>query len=212
MAFSAQHIKQARLALQKSDPVMKRIIKQVGPFTAKARRDRYATLVQSILSQQISTAAARTIRGRLETAMAAHPSHRANAWQPEVLAGMSIEDFRELGVSRQKASYVIDLTEHVMAGTLNLKSLSRLGDDDVIASLTQVKGVGVWTAQMFLMFSLGRMDVFPSGDLGIRKAIQRNYEFEELPTVAEMEPIADKWRPFATVASWYLWRSLELDA
>jgi DNA-3-methyladenine glycosylase II len=206
MTFAAQHIKAARLHLQKADPVMKRIIKQVGPFTAQTTRKRFLTLVRSILSQQISGAAAQTIQRRLIEAL--HP----DGISPESLIQMDIEAYRKLGISRQKAGYLLDLAEKVLDGNVDLTGIHRRTDEQVVDELTQIKGIGVWTAQMFMMFSLGRMDVFPDGDLGIQRAIEQNYP-NRLPLNKHvMHEISRPWRPYATVACWYLWRSLELDA
>ena len=204
MSFSAQHIKAARLHLQKSDPVMKAIIRSVGPFTARVNRDRFLTLVNSIVSQQISGAAARTIQSRL-----------ADAVSPELISPTSLSRFdtdqlRELGISQQKAGYLLDLSQRVLRGSVDLAGLHRRSDDDVITELVQVKGIGTWTAQMFLMFSLGRLDVFPVDDLGIRNGIKLNYASRGKLTTARMEKIARPWRPYATVASWYLWQSLDV--
>lgn len=126
------------------------------------------------------------------------------------MAQLDLQTLRTLGVSQQKASYVIDLTDRVQRGDLNLQTIQRQNDEGVIAQLIQVKGIGVWTAHMFMIFSLGRMDVLPVGDLGIRNAIQRAYSLDELPKPAVIEEIAEPWRPYASLASWYLWRSLEL--
>ena len=205
MPFAAQHIRAARLHLQKVDPVMKQIIKAVGPFTAKTRRDRFLSLVQSIVSQQISGAAAQTIFGRLGDALA------PGAVSPESVLSLSIDQLRELGVSRPKATYLHDLAHHIQDGKIDLPKIGRLADDQVIQSLTQVKGVGVWTAQMFMMFSLGRLDVFPAGDLGIQNAISGSYCDGGDLTSENMEAISQPWRPYSTVASWYLWRSLEVE-
>ena len=205
MPFVAQHIKAARLHLQKSDPIMKKIIKQVGPFTATTSRDRFLTLVKSILSQQISGAAARTIQSRLADTVG------DSKITPESLLKFSVDQLREIGVSRQKASYILDLAAKVDDGAVDLKNIGRRTDDEVIAELTVVKGIGVWTVQMFLMFSLGRMDVFPDGDLGIQNGIEKNYDFRGELNSAKMQKIAEPWRPYTTVASWYLWRSLAVD-
>lgn len=205
MSFSAQEIKAARLQLQKSDPVMKKLLKQVGPFTLKTRRDRFAALVKSILGQQISTAAARTIEQRLIDAVA------PEKLSAERLSEFTLDQYREIGISRQKASYLLDLCQKVNDGSLELKKLGRLSDEDVTSSLVQVKGIGNWTAQMFLMFSLGRLDVLPVDDLGIRKAVAKAYDLPELPNAAQITEIAEPWRPYASIASWYLWRSLEVD-
>ena len=205
MPFAAQHIKAARLHLQKHDPVMKRIIKQVGPFTAKTSRDRFLTLVRSIVSQQISVAAARTILQRLKTLV------EPEGIKPDTLKNYSIDELREAGVSRQKAGYILDLASKVADGTVNLKAMGRMKNADAIAELTQVKGIGVWTAQMFLMFALGRMDIFPTDDLGLQNAIKKAYEIKEELKKQKMEQIAESWGPHATVASWYLWQSLEVE-
>ena len=209
MPFYGQHIKAARLHLQKSDPVMKRIIKWVGPFHAKTNRDRFGTLVSSIVSQQISVAAARTVNTRLLEATC--DLNESPKFTPEAILKFEVDGLRELGVSRQKASYVLDLAEKVHSGVVKLDDLPRQSDDAVIEILTQVKGIGIWTAQMFLMFSLGRMDIFPWDDLGIKNAITRHYQLGELPNKSKMLEIATPWRPYATVACWYLWQSLELE-
>ena len=205
MPFAAQHIKAARLHLQKADPVMKQIIKQVGPFTAKTTRDRFLTLVRSIVSQQISGAAARTIQSRITEAVA------PDKITPDSIKRFTVEDLREIGVSRQKATYMLDLAERVSGGEVDLRTIGRRPDEQVVEELVKVKGIGVWTAQMFMMFSLGRMDVFPDGDLGIQQGILKNYSVKGDLTADKMKKIAEPWRPYATVASWYLWRSLELD-
>lgn len=162
-------------------------------------------LVRSIISQQISGKAARSIRGRLEGLVA--PARMT----PERLAGLSIEQLRAVGLSSQKGSYLHDLSAKVASGEVRLNRTGRMADDEVIAELTQVKGIGVWTAQMFLMFSLGRLDVFPHDDLGIKCALKNLYGLDELPDKATSHRIAMPWRPYATIASWYCWRSLEVE-
>ena len=209
MPFSAQHIKAARLHLQKNDPVMKRLLKRVGPFTGKTTRHRFSTLAKSIVSQQISTSAARTIQGRLNELI--NGSGQANfKIEPEDLARYSVEQLREAGVSKQKATYLLDLAAKVNDQTVDLARIHRLDDEEAIDVLTQVKGIGRWTAQMFLMFCLGRMDILPVDDLGIKNAIASAYQLEEKPDKKTIEEIAQPWRPYASVASWYLWRSTEL--
>ncbi len=203
MPFYAQHIKAARLHLQKCDPVFKKLLKKVGPFTAKAKRDRFGTLVNSIISQQISVAAAATIRGRLLESFAPDPI------TPAGILSLDTEQLRELGVSRQKASYILDLAEKVNSGVVALDKIHLKDDEAIIEEMVQVKGIGRWTAQMFMMFSLARLDVLPVDDLGLKNAIKVQYELAELPGKATIEKIAEPWRPYATVASWYLWRSLE---
>lgn len=203
MPISAQHIRSAQTQLKKRDPRMREIIRQVGPFSLRPKRDHFRMIASSIISQQISVAAAKTILQRLQEHL------EPNGWDAAAIAELDLETLRGLGVSRQKGTYLLDLASHVAAGSLDFKQLVRKPDDVVIEALTEVKGIGVWTAQMFLIFSLGRLDVLPVGDFGIRKAIQQQYELAELPSPAEVTEIAQPWRPYATVASWYLWRTLD---
>jgi DNA-3-methyladenine glycosylase II len=161
-------------------------------------------LVRSILSQQLSTGAARTIRGRLEAILP------PGGLTPENLATISHSEMRSAGVSNQKAEFLADLTDAALTGRIRLAKIGRKSDDDVIAELTQVHGIGRWTAQMFLIFSLGRLDVFPFDDLGVRAAIRNLHGLQDLPDRPTGEAVAAKWRPYASVASWYCWRSIDL--
>jgi DNA-3-methyladenine glycosylase II len=212
MSFSAQHIKSARLHLRKCDPKLAAIIKAVGPFTTKARRDRFGTLVSSIVSQQIATAAATAIKGRLETAIKDHRKttpKRGQLYCAETILNFSVDELRAVGLSRQKANYIQSLSQHVVDGDIDLATINKLDDEAIIESLIQVKGIGRWTAQMFLIFSLARLDVLPVDDLGVKTAVKNVYGLSELPNKKEMESIAEPWRPYASIASWYMWRSLE---
>lgn len=204
MKLTPAHIQTARRHLRAADPVMKAIIDAVGPYTLRFERDRFAMLVRSIVSQQISTSAARAIRRRLQEL--AGPQ----GLTAENLARFGMGDLRSVGLSPQKASYVADLACKVNDGTVDLRRIGRLPDEDVVQTLTQVKGIGRWTAQMFLIFSLGRPDVFPHDDLGVRTAIRDRYGLDELPDKETSHVIAAPWRPYASVASWYCWRSLDL--
>lgn len=204
MPFSDDHVIAAVRHLRKRDRVLARVIDAVGPFQLTLKRGRFQTLVQSIVSQQISTAVARAIARKLEARLA------PQKLSPENLAQLSFDDLRSVGLSRQKATYLQDLTEKVLDGTVRLHRVHRLTDDEIIDELIQVKGIGRWTVQMFLIFCLGRPDVFAPDDFGLRSAIQKLYGLPDLPKRAEAEEIATPWRPHATVASWYLWRSLEL--
>lgn len=161
-------------------------------------------LVRSIVSQQISLGAARAIRARLEQRLA------PEGVTPESLLRAPIDELRAVGLSTQKIVYIRDLAEKVHDGTINLRTIGRLTDEQIIDHLTQVKGIGRWTAQMFLIFSLGRPDVFPEDDLGVRTAIRDRYGLADLPDRATCREIARPWRPFASIASWYCWRSLDL--
>ena len=203
MPFVAQQIREARNHLRKHDPVMREIVQSVGPFTAKTHRDRFASLARAIVAQQISGKAADSIWTKLEVLL--HPQ----GISPEGIESRTLEQLRTAGISRQKGTYLKDLSQSVLAGQVNLSTLGRLSDQKVIETLTQVKGIGRWTAQMFLIFTLARLDVLPVDDLGIKSAIGRAYELPNLPDAQRIETLAEPWRPYASVASWYLWRSLE---
>ena len=204
MKLTPAKIQSARRHLRAADPVMKGMIDAVGPYTLRFERDRFGMLVRSIISQQISTSAARAIRRRLMELVGPGGLTAAN------LARFSVDELRSVGLSPQKASYVADLAAKVNDGTVDLPQIGRLSDERVVETLTQVKGIGRWTAQMFLIFSLGRPDVLPHDDLGVRTAIRDRYGLDELPDKATCHAIATPWRPYASVASWYCWRTLDL--
>jgi DNA-3-methyladenine glycosylase II len=185
------------------DVVMARLSKQIGPIPMSPHRggSAFAYLSRAILAQQISTAAARSIGKRM--------SDRFGwPWRPEHILAASDEELRALGLSRQKASYLRDLAARTRDG-LPLDRLSRLSDERVIEKLTVVKGIGRWTAEMYLMFRLGRGDVLPVDDLGIRSAMRRAYGMRGLPKKDRMRRIAEAWRPYRSIACFYLWRSLD---
>jgi DNA-3-methyladenine glycosylase II len=190
--------------LSAADPVMRRMIEAIGPFALKPHRNRFRVLVRAIVSQQISTAAARSILARLEAAL------EPEGLTPEALARLSPQRMRRAGLSPQKQGYLKDLAKRVARGQVELHRFGRMSDEDVIAELIQVKGIGVWTAQMFLIFTLGRPNIFPHADLGVRTAIQRAYRLAELPDKEVALRIAEPWQPYATVGSWYCWRILAL--
>ena len=190
--------------LSRRDPRLRKIMQAVGPFQMKRQVNRYQALLKAIVSQQISTAAARSIWMRIETLAG------TSRIQVDHIHSLPDDLLRTAGLSPQKLRYVRDLTARVHEGELRLAGLHRRTDDEVIDNLTAVKGIGVWTAQMFLMFSLGRPDVLPHGDLGIQSAMMKIYDLPELPDRHECHEIAASWRPYATVACWYLWRSHDL--
>ncbi len=202
MMFKQTDIRKARRHLRAADPVMRAVIDAVGPFTLRLERDRFATLVRSIISQQIATSAARSIRKRLQEL--APDLTAAN------VAQFTVEQLRSVGLSPQKASYLADLARKVNDGTVDLRRIGRLSDERVVEQLTQVKGIGRWTAQMFLIMSLGRLDVFPYNDLGVRMVIRDRYGLANLPDKQTAHAIAAPWHPYASVASWYCWRALDL--
>jgi DNA-3-methyladenine glycosylase II len=190
--------------LKNADPVMARLIGAVGPYKIVYREPDFTTLARSIVYQQVSGAAAATMISRLTAA-----AGRGGKLIPKKILELGAEGMRPCGISRQKASYLINLSEHTRSRAIEFGRLAELDNDEVIAQLTQVRGVGVWTAHMFLMFALQRHDVLPTGDLGVRNAIWKAYQLEAPPPPSEMERIALPWRPYASVASWYLWRSLD---
>ena len=202
--MSALH-RSALAHLKRVDPVLGRIIATVGPCRLDASRKgtHYDALVRSIVYQQLSGKAAGTIHRRF---CALYPGNRPRA---ELVLTTADESLRGAGLSRQKMGYLRDLSARVSDKSLPLAHLGRLSDDDIIEHLVQVKGIGRWTVQMFLMFRLGRPDVLPELDLGVQNAIQKAYGLKKRPTPKDVVKIGAKWRPHASVASWYLWRSLE---
>lgn len=191
--------------LRGADPVLARIIDAQGPLPEPAERpDHYGALVRAIVGQQLSTKAAHAIHQRLLDLFEGRPP------TPDELLGFDPEPLRSAaGLSRAKVTFLRSLAEHVISGELELDRVAELPDEDVVAELTAVKGVGVWTAHMFLMFQLGRPDVLPVGDLGIRRAVERAYRLRDLPSAGELEALAEPWRPHRTAACLHLWRSLD---
>jgi DNA-3-methyladenine glycosylase II len=195
----------ARRVLLRGDAVLAALIKRHGPcgLAAAQRTDHFSALVRAITNQQLSTKAAATIYRRLALLM---PRETPT---PEGLARLSDDQLREAGYSRQKIAYLRDLSVHVLDGRLDLSTIEDLPDDGVIAALTNVKGIGRWSADMFLMFRLHRPDVLPVGDLGIVTAIRTQYRLRKVPTPERIRRIGEAWKPYRSVACWYLWRSLD---
>jgi len=189
--------------LKKSDPVLRDIIERVGPCRMEFGPPEFASLAESILYQQLNGKAAATIWARF-VALAGEPL------TPEGILKLTDEQMRAVGLSKQKSAYLKDLATKTAAGLLDFSRLPELPDEEVIKHLTQVKGVGVWTAHMFLMFTLQRPDVLPTGDYGVQAAIKRHYRKRKLPKPEVMEKIARAWSPYRSVACWYLWRSLDI--
>jgi DNA-3-methyladenine glycosylase II len=198
-------MKEAIEHLRRSDPVLAGIIERVGDYAIQFRAPEFETLVRSIVYQQLSGRVATVIFGRLKAAA-------GDPLTPQNVLKLRPSRMRKLGLSTQKTAYIRDLARHTRDGVVRFEDLSQTADAEVIEHLTQVKGIGVWTAQMFLMFALRRTDILPTGDLGIRNAMRRAYGLEELPTPAQMEELGARWRPYCSIASWYLWRSLEGEA
>ncbi len=191
--------------LRKADPVVGALIAEHGPYQPRPGGDPYASVVRSIMFQQLAGAAARAIQRRF---FALYGDEERTPDPIQILATTD-EAFRGAGVSRQKAGYLRDLAQHCVDGTLDFDEMPDLDDDAVIERLTAVKGVGEWTAHMFLMFELGRPDVLPVGDLGVRKGMQAAYGLPETPTPGQAREIGATWAPYRTVGAWYMWRAVE---
>jgi DNA-3-methyladenine glycosylase II len=189
--------------LKKSDPVMRAIIERVGPCRMEFGEPNLHSLAEAIVYQQLNGKAAVTIFKRFTDAA-------GDPVTPEGILKMTEQQMRAVGLSKQKSSYLRDLAEKTKAGLLEFERLSDLPDDEVIEHLTQVKGIGVWTAHMFLMFTLRRPDVLPIGDYGVQVAIKKHYRKRKLPKPKDMEKIAKPWSPYRSIACWYLWRSLDI--
>ena len=192
--------------LMRRDPVLGTVIKQVGACRLGCGPEQppFVALTYAIAAQQLSVKAADTIFGRF---CALFPDRVPD---PAALVTMDADAIRAVGFSRPKAGYLKDLAAHVVEKRLPLESLHALSDEDVLRSLTAVKGIGPWTAEIFLMFRLGRMDIFPADDLGLVKAVQRTYGLRKRPSRDRLMKIAEPWRPYRSVAAWYLWRSLSM--
>lgn len=192
--------RQAVEHLRSVDPALARVIDAVGPFELRPQGTPYESLFRAILYQQLAGTAARAIERRVLAAFG------GSIPDPAQLASASDEVLRGAGLSRQKIGYLRDLASKVLEGAIR-PDLASLPDDEVIREVTSVKGVGRWTAEMLLMFCLGRPDVLPADDLGLRKGIQRVYGLPHVPTPAEVRALAERWRPYRSVATWYLWRA-----
>jgi DNA-3-methyladenine glycosylase II len=186
--------------LQRVDPRMALFIEAAGPCTLTRRQDRFQALARAILAQQISAHVANVIRNRIVALCAPDPI------SPAALLRLGEGPLRAAGCSRQKIAYLLDLSRKVHSGELRLNHLGRLSNETVIERLVAVKGIGVWTAKMFLIFSLGRPDVFPHEDLAVRVGIQKIYGLKKLPERKASERIAARWKPYASVGAWYCWR------
>ena len=189
--------------LKKVDPLLGALIEKVGPYRMEYGEPTFHSVAEAIIYQQLNGKAAVTIFKRF-TDLAGSPL------TPEGILKLSDEQLRAVGLSKQKSSYVRDLAEKARTGLLDFSKLAEQSDDEVIKHLTQVKGVGVWTAHMFLMFTLRRPDVLPTGDYGIQAAMKKHYRKRKLPKPKDMEKIAKCWSPYRSVACWYLWRSLDI--
>lgn len=212
-------MKKAVEHLKTADPVLREIIERVGPPNIPRRDPTFASVARSIAFQQLNGKAATTIFERLLTQChnCNGGSHgqpiKAGDWSaltPDTLLLLTDDQMRAIGFSRAKASYLRDLADKTRGGLLNFSELPNMSDEDVIEHLTQVKGIGVWSAQMFLMFALRRPDVMPTLDFGINNAIRQAYRKRKMPKAKQVLKISEPWRPYRTAACWYLWRSLDV--
>jgi DNA-3-methyladenine glycosylase II len=186
----------------RKDPALRSIIDVVGDFSLKRRSHYFAVLVESIISQQLATGAAEAIFNRFKSLYPKFPT------TSQILATKKSK-LRSAGLSGMKIEYIKDLARNIEEGNVNIKLLPKMNDEDVIEHLTQVKGIGRWTAEMFLIFSLGRLDVLPVHDLGLRKGVQRAFSLYEIPKPKQVEELGERWRPYRSIATWYLWKSLQ---
>jgi DNA-3-methyladenine glycosylase II len=191
--------------LSKADPVLARIIAEVGALGIQPRRERFQALARNIIFQQLAGAAANAIYGRF---VGLFPGVEFPS--PDQVLAKTDAQLRSVGLSEKKALYIKDLAAHVRDGKLNFHRFHRMTDEEIVAHLTQVKGIGKWTAEIFLMFNLGRPDVMPADDLGVQNAVQRHYRMRQRPNRKRLLKHAERWRPYRTAAAWYLWRSLDI--
>ena len=187
----------------KKDPKLAKIIKQVGDYNVKITKNRYQSLVEAIIAQQLSGSAADSILKKFKKL------YKSKFPKPVEVIKTPDSKLRTAGLSKMKISYIKDLSRKIEADQLNMRRISSKSDEYVVEQLTSVKGIGRWTAEMFLIFSLGRLGILPVGDLGLKKGIQLMYSFDDLPNEEEIEQLAESWRPYRTVATWYLWKSLQ---
>jgi len=215
-------MKRAVEHLKSADPVLREIIERVGPPNIPHREPTFANVARSIAFQQLNGKAATTIFERLlrdcvncnggSSKEAPTISGDWSAVTPDAILSLTDEQMRAIGFSRAKAGYLRDLAEKTRGGLLNFAQLPQMSDEEVIEHLTQVKGIGVWSAQMFLMFAMRRPDVMPTLDFGLNTAIKRAYRKRKMPKAKQVLKIATPWRPYRTAACWYLWRSLDTPA
>ena len=199
------YAREAEAHLLLADPILARVIDSVGPITLALRRERFAALGRAIIFQQLAGAAARTIHDRF---VRLFPGRRFPT--PRQVLEAPMEDLRRVGLSRQTSLYLRDLATHVENGVLNFHRFAKMTDEEIIADLTRVHGIGRWTAEMFLMFNLGRPDVLPVDDLGVRNAVRKLYRMRKMPDGKRLRALGERWRPYRSAASWYLWRSGEI--
>jgi len=202
---AAAHHHVLRKHFSSADPTIAEIIERVGPYVLRKRPERFQALVRAIIFQQLAGAAALAIYNRFVGLFA-----DKRFPLPEEVLARSIPELRSVGLSQRKIEYIRDLAARAADGRINFHRFARMADEAIIEELTQIRGIGRWTAEMFLMFNLGRPDVLPVGDLGVRNAVMKAYGMARRPTPKELRTLGEKWSPHRTAVSWYLWRSLEV--
>jgi DNA-3-methyladenine glycosylase II len=203
--MARRELVEASADLARRAPEFARIVEAAGPCdlrSGRPRRTHFAELARAVCYQQLAGPAARTIHGRFEALFDGDPT-------PEQVLALPVVALRGAGLSAAKAASIRDLAEHVIAGTVVLDRVGRRSDDQVVEQLTRVRGIGRWTAEMFLMFQLGRLDVWPVDDLGVRKGYARLHDLAEPPAARALEPLGDAFRPYRSVAAWYCWRAVD---
>jgi DNA-3-methyladenine glycosylase II len=195
-------VSRAAIQFLKKDPDLAKIIRSVGPYSIVLEKNPYRSLVEAIITQQLSGKAAESISTRFRNIYKRYP-------RPEDVLKTPVSKLQKAGLSRMKISYIKELSEKIIGGQIQFRAFRKMPDDEIVSELTQISGIGCWTAHMFLIFCLGRQDILPVGDLGLRKGIQKLYCLPEIPKDKQIEEIAGKWRPYRTVATWYLWKSLK---
>jgi len=187
----------------KKDPKIAKIILQVGEYSVKITKNRYRSLVEAIVAQQLSGPVADSILKKFRKL------YKSDFPKPTVVLQTSDKKLRTVGLSKMKIVYIKELSKKIESRNLNMRNFSSMEDEQIIEHLTNVKGIGRWTAEMFLIFSMGRLDVLPVGDLGLKKGIQLMFSLNELPTEEQIRRLAESWRPYRTIATWYIWKSLK---
>ncbi|NIP62329.1 MAG: DNA-3-methyladenine glycosylase 2 family protein [Nitrosopumilaceae archaeon] len=187
----------------KKDPNLAKIIEKIGDYKIRITRNKFECLVEAIITQQLSGAAAKSISSQFRNI------YNSRFPKPSDVAGTSVTKLKKAGLSSMKIRYIKNLSRSIVRGEIDLNKISKLSDEEIIAELTKLKGIGKWTVEMFLIFSLGRIDVLPVDDLGLQKGIAKLYNMSNLPKKRDIEIIAEKWKPYRTIATWYLWKSLQ---
>ncbi|NIU00872.1 MAG: DNA-3-methyladenine glycosylase 2 family protein [Nitrosopumilaceae archaeon] len=182
---------------------MAKIIEKIGDYKIRITRNKFECLVEAIITQQLSGAAAKSISSQFRNI------YNSRFPKPSDVAGTSVTKLKKAGLSSMKIRYIKNLSRSIVRGEIDLNKISKLSDEEIIAELTKLKGIGKWTVEMFLIFSLGRIDVLPVDDLGLQKGIAKLYNMSNLPKKRDIEIIAEKWKPYRTIATWYLWKSLQ---